>query len=344
MGVDDHKRYVLLVCYPVVIQTNTALPSTLLRWAIDRKGAIPVSEQLRSAVEIAVINGDLAGGAVLPSVRQLARELGLASNTVVRAYRELESEGVLRSVPRRGYFVIGVEEPQASPAFEEVQGLIDEVVQAATKAGIDRAQLLRLVANRAKDRARARRRVAVVGRRHAALAERVAETAKALADLDVEVTGLSFEELSTPEGSLKASGIDWYLVPVLETREAVALLGPHAHRIIAMNRTLRTDVREFIRQQPEATLFGVIAGDVYVGRTVATLRRIHPLRVQPISVSVMDAAGVERVLREAEVVVVGSLARPHLEGRLARLRQPWIEFINVPDEATLRRLRSRLTQ
>lgn len=277
-------------------------------------------------------------------MRQLARELGLASNTVVRAYRELESEGVLRSVPRRGYFVIGVEEPQASPAFEEVQGLVDEVVRAATKAGIERSQLLRLVANRAKDRAKARRRVAVVGRRHAALAERVAETAKALADLDVDAIGLSFEELSTPEGSTKASGIEWYLVPVLETREAAALLGPHAHRIIAMNRTLRADVREFIRRQPEGTRFGVIAGDVYVGRTVATLRRIHPLRVQPIAVPVTDAAGVERVLREAEVVVVGSLARPQLERRLATLRRPWIEFINVPDEATLRRLRSRLMQ
>lgn len=293
---------------------------------------------------MAVINGDLTSGALLPSVRQLARELGLASNTVVRAYRELESEGVLRSVPRRGYFVIGVEEPHASPAFEEVQGLVDEVVRAATKAGVERGQLLRLVADRAKERVKARRRVAVVGRRHAALADRVTETARALADLDVDVIGLSFEELTTPEGSAKASGVDWYLVPVLETREAAALLGPHAHRIIPMNRTLRADVRAFIRRQPDDTHFGVIAGDVYVGRTVATLRRIHPLRVPPIAVPVTDATGVERVLREAGVIVVGSLARPYLEDRLATLRKPWIEFVNIPDEATLRRLRSRLVQ
>ena len=49
--------------------------------------------------------GDLAPGTRLPTVRQLAADLGLAVNTVARAYRELEADGVLATYGRKGTFV-----------------------------------------------------------------------------------------------------------------------------------------------------------------------------------------------------------------------------------------------
>ncbi len=49
--------------------------------------------------------GDLAPGTRLPTVRQLAADLGLAANTVARAYRELEADGVLATYGRKGTFV-----------------------------------------------------------------------------------------------------------------------------------------------------------------------------------------------------------------------------------------------
>ena len=50
-------------------------------------------------------SGDLPAGTRLPTVRALAADLGLAANTVARAYRELESDGVVVTEGRRGTFV-----------------------------------------------------------------------------------------------------------------------------------------------------------------------------------------------------------------------------------------------
>ena len=64
---------------------------SLLR--IDPASAIPPYEQLRTQVVAMTVTGELEPGQKLPTVRQLAADLGLAPNTVARAYRELEADG-----------------------------------------------------------------------------------------------------------------------------------------------------------------------------------------------------------------------------------------------------------
>jgi len=72
---------------------------------MDPNSGAPLFDQLRVAVIAAVHAGDLPAGARLPTVRDLAVELGLAVNTVARAYRELESAGIVETRGRRGTFV-----------------------------------------------------------------------------------------------------------------------------------------------------------------------------------------------------------------------------------------------
>lgn len=62
-------------------------------------------DQLRMAVIDAVRDGHLSAGTRLPTVRELAVDLGLAANTVARAYRELESAGIVETRGRQGTFV-----------------------------------------------------------------------------------------------------------------------------------------------------------------------------------------------------------------------------------------------
>ena len=57
--------------------------------------AVPPYEQLRQGVTALVLGGAVAPGARLPSIRQLAGDLGLAGGTVARAYRELEADGIV---------------------------------------------------------------------------------------------------------------------------------------------------------------------------------------------------------------------------------------------------------
>lgn len=66
---------------------------------------MPPFEQIRRGVIDAVSEGRLAPGTKLPTVRSLADELGLAPNTVARAYRELEHDEVIETRGRNGSFV-----------------------------------------------------------------------------------------------------------------------------------------------------------------------------------------------------------------------------------------------
>jgi DNA-binding transcriptional regulator YhcF (GntR family) len=72
---------------------------------VDTASAVPAYEQIRAQLSTMIDSGLLPSGRRLPTVRQLAADLGLAVNTVARAYRELESEGMVTSRVRHGTVV-----------------------------------------------------------------------------------------------------------------------------------------------------------------------------------------------------------------------------------------------
>jgi len=72
---------------------------------IDANSATAPFEQVRTQIASAVAAGQLNAGTRLPTVRQLAADLGLATNTVARAYRELEGDAVIATHGRGGTFV-----------------------------------------------------------------------------------------------------------------------------------------------------------------------------------------------------------------------------------------------
>ena len=82
----------------------------------------------------------MSPGTRLPTVRELAGKLGLAVNTVARAYRELESAGVLETRGRFGTFVARVD-----PADTAMATAAHTFVSAARALGIDKAEAMRYV-------------------------------------------------------------------------------------------------------------------------------------------------------------------------------------------------------
>ncbi len=74
---------------------------------VDPDAAEAPYEQVREQIRAQVGTGELAPGTKLPPVRRLAGELGLATNTVARAYRELEALGVIETRGRAGSVVSG---------------------------------------------------------------------------------------------------------------------------------------------------------------------------------------------------------------------------------------------
>ena len=73
---------------------------------VDPVGATPPYEQVRAQIEGLIRAGELARGTRLPTVRQLSLDLGLAVNTVARAYKELEADRLVETRGRNGTFVL----------------------------------------------------------------------------------------------------------------------------------------------------------------------------------------------------------------------------------------------
>ncbi len=72
---------------------------------VNPSSGLPVYLQIETQIKHRVAAGALKSGDALPSVRKLAAELAINPNTVVRAYQELESDGVIRTVQGGGTFV-----------------------------------------------------------------------------------------------------------------------------------------------------------------------------------------------------------------------------------------------
>ncbi|MFN8023120.1 MAG: GntR family transcriptional regulator [Acidimicrobiales bacterium] len=73
-----------------------------MKLTVDHRSAVPPFEQLRVQITQQVARGTLSPGDRLPTVRQLAADLGIAPGTVQRTYRELEAQGVVITRGRHG--------------------------------------------------------------------------------------------------------------------------------------------------------------------------------------------------------------------------------------------------
>ena len=109
--------------------------------SIDPRSATPPYEQLRIQFMNEVQTGTLAGGTRIPTVRKLAEDLGLAPNTVARAYRELEADGFIETRGRNGSFVSAQGDAAEKQAQEAARAYADRI----QKLGIARPQALTYV-------------------------------------------------------------------------------------------------------------------------------------------------------------------------------------------------------
>ena len=105
--------------------------------SVDPADAKPPYEQVKDQVEQLIRRGELAQGTRLPSVRQLAGDLGLAVNTVARAYKELEADRLVETRGRNGTFVLA---SRSQVDDEETRAAATVLARAARRAGLSIAE------------------------------------------------------------------------------------------------------------------------------------------------------------------------------------------------------------
>ncbi|MEU1306120.1 GntR family transcriptional regulator [Streptomyces shenzhenensis] len=101
----------------------------------------PPYEQVRAQISEQARSGALPVGYRLPTVRGLAESLGLAANTVAKAYRALETDGVIETRGRNGTFVAAAGSAAAREAATAAQTYAERVL----RLGLDEAEALSTV-------------------------------------------------------------------------------------------------------------------------------------------------------------------------------------------------------
>jgi GntR family transcriptional regulator len=119
---------------------------------IDKTSGIPVYVQFEEQIHLLIKRGVLTQGDALPTVRSLAVELGINANTVARAYRDLQNQGVLRLERGVGTFVADTaERPAEQKVFKILDRKVGEVIRAAKKANLTASEISRFIELRWKE-------------------------------------------------------------------------------------------------------------------------------------------------------------------------------------------------
>lgn len=108
---------------------------------LDPDSSVPPFEQVRAQLAAAIDSGNLEQSKRLPTVRQLAADLGLAVNTVAKAYRQLELAGLIETRGRHGTFVAGAPTVKRALAMRAAQ----DFTRRMRELGIGNAEALAIL-------------------------------------------------------------------------------------------------------------------------------------------------------------------------------------------------------
>ena len=114
---------------------------------VDHHNGLAVYEQIVRQVKFSIADGAIRATELVPSVRELARELAINPNTVARAYRELQSENLLTAVRGTGLAVTATARKRCQADRKQmIQERVRQVIDEAIHSGLDAEQIDLLVA------------------------------------------------------------------------------------------------------------------------------------------------------------------------------------------------------
>ena len=106
----------------------------------------PLYEQVKEQIKNKIVSNELKAGDILPSIRNLAKDLRISVITTKNAYEELEREGYVETIPGKGTYVANknaelIKEEQ----LQKIEGLIDTAVSIAKISGISKNEVRQML-------------------------------------------------------------------------------------------------------------------------------------------------------------------------------------------------------
>ncbi len=113
---------------------------------IDPSSGIAIYEQIVRQLKFAIANGRLRQGELIPSVRELARQLAINPNTVARAYRQLQDEQILETVRGQGMRMTkGAVRRCRTDRAKLISSRLKEVLLEARQSGMQRQDVCKIL-------------------------------------------------------------------------------------------------------------------------------------------------------------------------------------------------------
>jgi len=118
----------------------------LFRFRLDGASGVPPYLQIVHQVRQSLLLGYLREGDRLPTVKDVASDLAINPNTVVKAYRQLEHEGLAGGRPGQGTFITGTLSPAAPDTRQALRGSLEKWLREADEAGLSEEAVTALIA------------------------------------------------------------------------------------------------------------------------------------------------------------------------------------------------------
>ena len=118
---------------------------------VEIKSALPVYEQIKRALKIAILSGRLEEGDQLMSIRELALKLQINPNTIIKVYYQLEIEGFAASRPGAGYFVKLDSKKLQKERSELFEKATDEYISKITDMGYSLEDIIQEISLKKKE-------------------------------------------------------------------------------------------------------------------------------------------------------------------------------------------------
>jgi len=113
---------------------------------ISNTAGVPIYEQIKEQIKSAILSGETEENELLPSLRQLARDLKISVLTTTRAYTELEQEGYVTNVQGKGCYVMGRgSELIREQLLRDIEDNLTIAIKSAKRADVSAGELINML-------------------------------------------------------------------------------------------------------------------------------------------------------------------------------------------------------
>jgi DNA-binding transcriptional regulator YhcF (GntR family) len=298
-------------------------------FVLNRGGGVPIRDQIVTQLEVKILEGTLAPGEKLPSVRALARRLAVHANTISAAYQDLEGAGVVRLQRGAGVFV----RERRGNNLESATGL-DEIIRLAIHAAFRQGHSGRAI------RRAVERWIAAAPPDHVIAVDGKADVAELLAHELSEALGMTVTAHTMSEVSADATLLAGSLTVASPYHaETLRELAPGAALEVIHIEAADASRRAFL-ELPAGSIVLVVASAPTIlpfARTLIKSLRGDDLHVETLELS--DARAWRRLVSAADLVVTDTSSRD----AVSRVRPRALHVAHLISPSSLNQLRDALT-